>query len=111
MSHWAGDLSAKLDTFAAWLLAGFWAAVALLLTSHEVSVLVPAASIRYGAKLFLAAVRVTVVEKYLSIIVAGRRALRSCAPFSRIISKSAQSKSCRSTQHGDVYPRVPTPAV
>jgi hypothetical protein len=71
MAHLAGNLSAKFDTFATWLLAGFGAAVVLLLTSHEISVLVPAASIRYGAKLFLAAVCVTVVEKYLSIIVAG----------------------------------------
>jgi ABC-type Fe3+-siderophore transport system permease subunit len=70
MAHLAGNLSAKFDTFATWLLAGFGAAVGLLLTSHEVSSLVPAATIRWGAKLFLAAVCVTVVEKYLSIIVA-----------------------------------------
>jgi hypothetical protein len=70
MAHSAGNLSAKFDTFATWLLAGFGAAVGLLLTSHEVNVLVPAASIRYGATLFLTAVCVTVVEKYISIIVA-----------------------------------------
>lgn len=80
MAHLAGNLSAKFDSFATWLLAGFGAAVALLLTSHEVSVLVPAASIRYGAKLFLAAVFVTVFEKYLSIIVAGSS---EAAEFSR----------------------------
>jgi hypothetical protein len=71
MAHIAGSLSAKFDTFATWLLAGFGGAVALLLTSHEVNALVAPSIVRYGAKLFLAAVFVTVVEKYISIMVAG----------------------------------------
>jgi hypothetical protein len=71
MAHLAGSLSAKFDTFATWLLAGFGGAVALLLTSHEVNALIAPSVVRYGAKLFLAAVCVTVVEKYISIIVAG----------------------------------------
>jgi hypothetical protein len=71
MAHFAGNLSAKFDTFATWLLAGFGGAVALLLTSHEVNALVAPSTVRYGAELFLAAVCVTVVEKYISIIVAG----------------------------------------
>jgi hypothetical protein len=70
MANTAGNLSAKFDTFATWLLAGFGAAVGLLLTSHEAMVVVPAATTRFGAKLFLAAVCITVVEKYLSILVA-----------------------------------------
>ena len=70
MADLAGNLCAKFDTFATWLLAGFGAAVALLLTSHEALAVVSPATIRYGAKLFLAAVFVTVIEKYLSIIVA-----------------------------------------
>ena len=71
MAHLAGNMSEKFDTFATWLLAGFGAAVALLLTSHEVSGLVAAPTIRYGAKLFLAAVGVAVLQKYISIIVTG----------------------------------------
>lgn len=71
MAHLAGNLSPKFDTFATWLLAGFGAAVGLLLTNHDVSALIPAATIRVGTKLFLWAVCVTVVEKYLYIIAAG----------------------------------------
>jgi hypothetical protein len=71
LAHLAGNLSAKFDTFATWLLAGFGAAIGLLLTNHDVSALIPAATLRSGTKLFLWAVVVTVVEKYLYIIVAG----------------------------------------
>jgi len=69
MAHLAGNLSAKFDNFSTWLLAGFGGAVALLLTSHEVNALVAPSTVRYGANLFLAAVCVTVVEKYISIAV------------------------------------------
>jgi hypothetical protein len=45
----AAALSSKFDTFATWLLAGFGAAVALLLTSHEAAALVSPFAIRFGA--------------------------------------------------------------
>jgi hypothetical protein len=43
----------------------------LLLTNHDVSTLVPAVTIRRGTNLFLAAVCVTVIEKYLYVLVTG----------------------------------------
>ncbi len=35
LARLAGSLSEKFDTFATWLLAGFGAALALLLTNHD----------------------------------------------------------------------------
>jgi hypothetical protein len=76
----AGKISSKFDTFATWLLAGFGAAVALLLSSHDALAFVPAGVVKVIAEYFLAAAIITVLEKYLSIIVcAGAEA----AAFSR----------------------------
>jgi len=65
----ASKLSSRFDTFATWLLAGFGGAVALMLTSHDAVTLVSRYTIRTDAKLFCAAVIVTVIEKYIAIIV------------------------------------------
>jgi hypothetical protein len=67
----SGKLSGKFDTFATWLLAGFGGAVALMLTSHEAAALVPPHAVRVCAILFGWAVVVTVVEKFLAIVVSG----------------------------------------
>ncbi|MGD0137139.1 MAG: hypothetical protein ABSE57_34280 [Bryobacteraceae bacterium] len=67
----ASALSSKFDTFATWLLAAFGAGVALLLSSHEAATLVSPYAMRSGATLFCWAVVVTVIEKYLAIIVSG----------------------------------------
>lgn len=65
----AGNASKALDAFASWLLAGFGAAVALLLTNQQVQALVPISVVRYGSKLFLLAVVIVLVQKYISVIV------------------------------------------
>jgi hypothetical protein len=67
----AVTLSGKFDTFATWLLTAFGAAVGLVLTSHDAAALVLTSAIRFGAKLFCCAVVVTVIEKYIAIIVSG----------------------------------------
>ena len=76
----AGKVSKSFDSFASWLLAGFGGALALLLANHETLVLVPVATLRFGAMLFLCATILTVVEKYLAIIVI---AAAEAAPFGR----------------------------
>lgn len=65
----ASKLSSRFDAFATWLLAAFGGAVALMLTSHDAIALVSSYAIRTDAKLFCAAVIVTVIEKYIAIIV------------------------------------------
>ena len=67
----AGRVSGKFDTFATWLLAAFGAALALLLSSHDALAMLPLANVRGLGQLFLWAVVVTVVEKYVAIIVSG----------------------------------------
>jgi hypothetical protein len=69
LADMANKLSSKFDAFATWLLAGFGAAIALLLTSHDAITLVPRYAIRTDAKLFCAAVIVTVLERYIAIVV------------------------------------------
>lgn len=66
-----GKASNKIDAFATWLLAGFAAAVALLLSHHDAMTLVPGAVVRLEVELFLWMAIVTVIQKYLAIIVAG----------------------------------------
>lgn len=77
ISEIAGKMSQRLDTFATWLLAGFGAAVALMLVNHEALTLLPVATVRAGLKLFVWAVIVTVIQKYL-----------------------ADNRGCRSRRHG-----------
>lgn len=84
MAHMAGNLREKFDTFATWLLAGFGAAVGLLLSNDKASTLETAPMIRSGTELFVWAMCVTVVEKYLAIIVA---ASSEAAAFSRTTFK------------------------
>jgi hypothetical protein len=70
MAEMAGIASKSIDTSASRLLAGFGAAVTLLLTNHEALTLVPIATVRAGLMLFVWAAIVTVIQKYLAIIVA-----------------------------------------
>ena len=65
----ANKISSKFDAFATWLLAGFGGGVALMLTSHDAIALVSRNAIRTDLKLFAAAVVITVIEKYIAIIV------------------------------------------
>jgi hypothetical protein len=65
----AGKASRALDTFGTWLLAGFGAAVALLLTNHDTLALIPSAASRGEIRLFLFAVVLAVIQKYVAIIV------------------------------------------
>lgn len=65
----SGKLSGKFDTFATWLLAGFGAAVVLLLTNDKAAGLVSPHAIRICAILFGWATVVTVLEKFLALIV------------------------------------------
>jgi prepilin signal peptidase PulO-like enzyme (type II secretory pathway) len=67
----AGLVSKSLDTFASWLIAGFGAAVALLVTNHEARLVLPDYVIRDGAHWFLLAVSAAIVQKYLSVVVTG----------------------------------------
>ena len=69
LADMAGKISSRIDAFATWLLAGFGGAVALMLTSHDAITLMSRYAIRTDAKLFCAAVVVTVIEKYIAIIV------------------------------------------
>src|ERR1019366_10014155 len=64
-----GKASNKIDAFASWLLAGFGAAMALLISSHDALAWVTADTARSELKLFGWALVVTVVQKYLAIIV------------------------------------------
>lgn len=59
----AAALSSRFDTFTTWLLAGFGAGVALLLSSHEAAALLSPCAIRSGATLFCWAVVVTVPRR------------------------------------------------
>jgi hypothetical protein len=65
----SGKLSSKFDTFATWLLAGFGAAVVLLLTNDKTAALVSPPAIRLCAILFGWAVVATVIEKVLALVV------------------------------------------
>jgi hypothetical protein len=69
ISESAGKASKALDKFASWLLAGFGGAVALLLSGRDLRPLVPVGAVRIGSILFLCAVLVTVLQKYLAIVV------------------------------------------
>jgi hypothetical protein len=71
LNQMTGVMSEKFDTFATWLLAGFGAAVGLLLTSHDAANFVSASAIRIGSELFVAALIVTLIEKYLAVIAIG----------------------------------------
>jgi hypothetical protein len=69
LADMANKLSSKFDAFATWLLAGFGGAVALMLTSPDAIGLVSRYAIRTDLKLFGAAVVITVIEKYIAIVV------------------------------------------
>ena len=69
MTEMACKISGRFDTFGTWLLAGFGAGTALLLERHvEISV-IPNATVKFIAILFLASVVVVIIEKYLAILV------------------------------------------
>ena len=69
LADMATRISSRFDAFATWLLAGFGGGIALMLTNHDAVTLVSRYAIRTDAKLFGAAVVVTVIEKYIAIIV------------------------------------------
>ena len=68
----AGKSSAVLDSFVSWLLGGFGAALALVLSNLDsIAPFVPIEAIKSSATIFMVAVVVGVVEKYLAAIVTG----------------------------------------
>lgn len=68
----AGKSSAVLDSFVSWLLGGFGAALALILSNLDSIVpFVPIEAIKRSAAIFMVAVVVGVVEKYLAAVVTG----------------------------------------
>lgn len=68
----AGKASAALDSFASWLLAGFGAALALVISSDTtVGKYVSEQDLKSAGVLFLWAAALTVIEKYLSAIIVG----------------------------------------
>jgi hypothetical protein len=69
LADMATKISSKFDAFATWLLAGFGGAIALMLTSHDAIALISRNAIRTDLKLFGAAVVITVIEKYIAIVV------------------------------------------
>lgn len=76
LSLMAARLSAELSTFAGWMLTGFGALLGLILTNIEsVSKFVPASSIGSSISIFLSAVVLHVVQRYLASIVASSTAI------------------------------------
>lgn len=68
----AGKSSSALDTFSGWLLGGFGAALALLLSNLDsVSPYIPIAVVKNAAFVFILAAVLGVAEKYLAAIVSG----------------------------------------
>ena len=85
----AGKSSAVLDTFASWLLGGFGAALALVLSNLDsVAVFLPVQSVKFSAAIFVVAAVVGVVEKYLAAVVSG--AAEAAAAGREIGEKAAE---------------------
>lgn len=76
----AGKAAAVVDSFVSWLLAGFGAALALLIGNiSEVIKFVPLAAIKNASILFLVAAAFTIVEKFLASRVIGAAEAASIA--------------------------------
>jgi hypothetical protein len=68
----AGKSSAALDTFSGWLLGGFGAALALLLSNLDsVRPFLPIPVVKLAAFIFIIAAVIGVAEKYLAALVSG----------------------------------------
>ena len=68
----AGKASAALDSFASWLLAGFGAALVLVISSDStIGKYVSEQDLKCAGVLFLWAAALTVIEKYLSALIVG----------------------------------------
>jgi hypothetical protein len=68
----AGKGSAAIDHFASWLLAGFGAALALLLSNLDsLATSLPLGCLRSAAIIFIVAATFGVVEKFLAVIISG----------------------------------------
>lgn len=65
----AHAMSKRFDIFASWLLAGFGGAVALMLSNREIASLLPTTTMRGELKIFIWAVIIAVIQKYLAILV------------------------------------------
>jgi hypothetical protein len=96
MTDMAGKVSAKLDAFATWLLAGFGGATALMLTSHDAAAIVSGKT-RTALELFLVAVIVTVAEKYIAVIVLGASEASASARVAMLDYIKAQQEAKQDT--------------
>lgn len=68
----AGKSSAALDNFSGWLLAGFGAVLALLLSNLDsVAPYLPISTVRLAAFIFIIAAAFGVAEKYLAALLSG----------------------------------------
>ncbi len=71
LSDGAGTASAAIDRFAGWLLTGFGAGVALLLTNRDVQSWIPTSTVRTCLIAFAWSVVLVVAEKFVSIAITG----------------------------------------
>ena len=68
----AGSINAQLAAFSSWMVAGFGAVLGLLITNIDtIAAFIPPSTIGISVKLFLVAVVLNVLQRYLAALIAG----------------------------------------